>query len=120
MSLIIKGVSILFSFFHHFMENLEAWHDKWHLYRHLATWHLPLGQVCPPDMQVANNVAKCFFWFNVVLIKVDTFTIFDTMESMKGHKNTEEKTDKVQHHTFSYWFCLALGGTSLNHRPRVR
>lgn len=53
----------------------------------------------PPDMQVANNVANVLFgsvWFNVVLIKVDTFTIFDTMESMKGHKNTGKPRRTIQ------------------------
>lgn len=47
----------------------------------------PVPGCCGPDMQVANNVAN--FWIsvilNVVLKNVDTFTIFDTMESMKGH-----------------------------------
>lgn len=50
-------------------------------------------------MQVANNVANVFFgpvWFNVVLIKVDTFTIFDTMESMKGHKNTGNQGEQLK------------------------
>lgn len=69
--------------------------------------------------------------FNVVLIKVDTFTIFDTMESMKGQKNTRKPRrtiqSELQHHTFSYrfffsffFFVIALGGTSFNHRPRFR
>lgn len=54
----------------------------------------------------------------MVLIQVDTFTIFDTMESMKGHKNQGEQfKENWQKHTFSYRFCLfvcfdiALGGT---------
>lgn len=32
----------------------------------------------------------------MVLIKVDTFTIFDTMESMKGHKNTGNQGEQFK------------------------
>lgn len=55
----------------------------------------PGSGMAPPDMQVANNVANVLYfgcvWFNVVLIKVDTFTIFDTMESMKGQTNRKPR-----------------------------
>lgn len=53
----------------------------------------------PPDMQPANNVANVLFgsvWSNVVLIKVDAFTIFDTMESMKGHKCTGNQGEQFK------------------------
>lgn len=59
----------------------------------------PCSGRLPPDMQVANNVANVLFgsvWFNVVLIKVDTFTIFDTMESMKEHKNTGNQGEQFK------------------------
>lgn len=50
-------------------------------------------------MQVANNVANVLLgsvWFNVVIIKVDAFTIFDTMESMKGHNNTGNQGEQLR------------------------
>lgn len=85
----------------------------------------------PPDMQVANNVANVLFgsvWSNVVLIKVDTFTIFDTMESMKGHKYTGNQGEQFKMNcnttpflkNFVLFSAIALGGTGLNHRPRSK
>lgn len=63
----------------------------------------------------------------MVLIKVDTFTIFDTMESMKGHRrprrtiqNELTECNTTLFHTNSAWFfVIASGGTNLNQRPRV-
>lgn len=79
-------------------------------------------------MQRANNVANVLFgsvWSNVVLIKVDTFTIFDTMESMKGHKCTGNQGQQFKMNCnttlflkdFILFSVIALGGTNLNHRP---
>lgn len=40
-----------------------------------------------------KQCSNVLFWFNVVLIKVDTFTIFDTMGSMKGHKQETKENN---------------------------
>lgn len=68
--------------------------------RHLAR-HLPLWEVAARHAN-CNDVAKFFsflldlFWFNVVLIKVNTFTIFDTMERMKGHQKTGNPREQFE------------------------
>lgn len=60
----------------------------------------------------------------MVLIKVDTFTIFDTMESMKGHKEHRKPRRAIQSELtkcnttpfltdFVCFFVIALGGTNL-------
>lgn len=59
--------------------------------------HLPFGDGATRHAS-RKQCSKCSFgsvWFNVVLIKVDAFTISDTMESMKGHKNTGNQGEQM-------------------------